>query len=199
MLSCARCCLGRAGLAPEAAAAASCSVCIQVVPKLSTMTACTGQALARSREPGQGLREPDRGGAGQARVCDTPDSIPRRRDLSWMLVSHPVTGRNGGTSMQDRPDKFETHHLPCMVCGALPGITCVDGDQERPEVHPSRRMSIAERNWRSGNGWEPPGLIERRRTRQAEAVQRAPLFNPRLGPGVVSVLNGQRVNGRPAR
>lgn len=94
--------------------------------------------------------------------------------------------------MRDRPDKFETHHLLCMVCGALPGITCVDGDQERAEVHPSRRMSIAERNWRSRNGWEPPELAERRRKRQAEVAKRAPLFNPRLGPGVVTVLNGQR-------
>lgn len=101
--------------------------------------------------------------------------------------------------MQDHPDKFETHHLTCMVCGALPGITCVDGDQERAEVHPSRRMSIAERNWRSRNGWEPPELVERRRRQRAEAAERAPLFDPRLGPGVAAVLNGQRVASRPAR
>jgi len=101
--------------------------------------------------------------------------------------------------MQDRPDKFETRHLTCIVCGALPGATCVDGYQERAEVHPSRRMSIAERNWRSRNGWEPPELIDRRRRRQAEEVQRTPLFNPRLGPSVVTVLNGRRVTGRPAR
>jgi hypothetical protein len=101
--------------------------------------------------------------------------------------------------MQDHPEKFETHHLTCMVCGALPGITCVDGDQERAEVHPSRRLSIAERNWRSRNGWEPPELVERRRARQAEVVQRAPLFNPRFGPGVVTVLNGKRADRRPAR
>ena len=101
--------------------------------------------------------------------------------------------------MRDRADQFETHHLPCMVCGALPGITCVDDDQERAEVHPSRRMSIAERNWRSRNGWEPPELAERRRRRQAEVAARAPLFNPRLGPGVVTVLKGQRVTNRPAR
>jgi hypothetical protein len=101
--------------------------------------------------------------------------------------------------MQDHPDKFETHHLACMVCGALPGITCVDGDQERAEVHPSRRMSIAERNWRSRNGWEPPELVERRRRQRAEAAGRAPLFDPRLGPGVAAVLNGQRVASRPAR
>ena len=101
--------------------------------------------------------------------------------------------------MRDRAGQFETHHLTCMVCGALPGITCVDDDRERPEVHPSRRMSIAERNWRSRNGWEPPELVERRRRRQAEVAERAPLFNPRLGPGVVTVLKGQRVTSRPAR
>jgi hypothetical protein len=99
--------------------------------------------------------------------------------------------------MEDRQDKFETHHLTCMVCGALPGVTCVDGDQERPEVHPSRRMSIPERNWRSRNGWEPPELVERRRRRRAEEAARAPLFDPRFGPGVVSVLKGKRTTGRP--
>ena len=45
----------------------------------------------------------------------------------------------------------------CMVCGALPGTTCLDKDlRELPEVHPSRRLTIAERNWRTRNGWEPP-------------------------------------------
>jgi hypothetical protein len=104
-----------------------------------------------------------------------------------------------GMSMQDRPDKFEAYHLTCMVCGALPGVTCVDDDQERAEVHPSRRMSIAERNWRSRNGWEPPELVERRRRRQAEVAGRAALFDPQLAPGVVAVLNGKRPTSRPAR
>jgi hypothetical protein len=101
--------------------------------------------------------------------------------------------------MRDHADQFETYHLTCMVCGALPGITCVDEDQEREEIHPSRRLSIAERNWRARNGWEPPELVERRRRRQAEAARLAPLFNPRLGPGVVTVLKGQQAAGRPAR
>jgi hypothetical protein len=96
--------------------------------------------------------------------------------------------------MRDRSDKFETYHLTCVVCGALPGTTCIDGDQERAEVHPSRLISIAERNWRSRNGWEPPELVERRRRRRAEVTERAPLFNPRLGPGVITVTKGQRVS-----
>jgi hypothetical protein len=103
--------------------------------------------------------------------------------------------------MRTREDSFtfETHHLMCMVCGALPGTTCIDGDQELAQVHPSRRMSIAERNWRSRNGWEPPELVERRRERRAEEAARAALFDPRLGPGVATVLKGGRITGRPAR
>jgi hypothetical protein len=75
-----------------------------------------------------------------------------------------------------------------MVCGALPGTTCLDEDyQELAQVHPSRRMSIGERNWRFRQGWEPPELIERRRQRQAEEKARAALFNPRHGPGAKPV------------
>jgi hypothetical protein len=55
----------------------------------------------------------------------------------------------------------ETHHLMCMVCGALPGTTCLDEDLRELElVHPSRRLTIAERNWRTrnaGNRWNSPG------------------------------------------
>src|SRR6266496_4182269 len=94
--------------------------------------------------------------------------------------------------MRDRADQFETYHLPCMVCGALPGITCVDDDQERAEVHPSRRMSIAERNWRSGNGWEPPELVARRRLRHREVTARAALFDPRLGPAAATAPQARR-------
>jgi hypothetical protein len=99
--------------------------------------------------------------------------------------------------VDDGQAHFETYHLTCMVCGALPGMTCVDGDQERAEVHPSRRMSITERNWRARNGWEPPELVERRRRRRAEEMVRAPLFDPRLGPGVAAVLKAGRVTRRP--
>ena len=81
-----------------------------------------------------------------------------------------------------REARHETYHLTCMVCGALPGTTCLDGDQELVQVHPSRRMSIAERNWRSGQGWEPPELVARRRLRCREMTARAALFDPRLGP-----------------
>ena len=101
-------------------------------------------------------------------------------------------------SIQDHPDKFETHHLTCMVCGALPGITCVDDDQERAEVHESRRMSIAERNWRSRNGWEPPDWWSGAAGSGLRRPSGLPLFDPRLGPGVAAVLNGQRVARRPA-
>jgi hypothetical protein len=59
-------------------------------------------------------------------------------------------------------DGLEIHHLMCPVCGALPGTTCVEENQERESVHPSRRMSIAERNLRSAAGWVPPELAARR-------------------------------------
>jgi hypothetical protein len=94
-------------------------------------------------------------------------------------------------------DGFEIHHLTCMVCGALPGTTCIDDDyQELAEVHPSRRLSIQERNRRFGEGWVPPEVAERRRERRAREIARAPLFDPRLGPGVAAVL---RLSGSPGR
>ena len=77
-------------------------------------------------------------------------------------------------------DSFETHHLMCPVCGALPGTTCIGADfQELGQVHPSRRMSIGERNWRFRQGWEPPELVEQRRQRRAAE---GALFDPRHGP-----------------
>jgi hypothetical protein len=83
--------------------------------------------------------------------------------------------------MRADQDKFETYHLTCPVCGALPGTTCIDSDyQELAQVHASRRMSIRERNWRFQQGWEPPELVEQRRKRRAAE---AALFNPRHGPG----------------
>ena len=99
--------------------------------------------------------------------------------------------------MRVRGDGFETYHLTCMVCGALPGTTCLDEDyQELAWVHPSRRVSIEERNRRFSNGWEPPEIAERRRRRKAEEIMRAPLFDPRLGSGVVAIVKGQGVTGR---
>jgi hypothetical protein len=87
----------------------------------------------------------------------------------------------------ERDGEFQTYHLTCPVCGALPGTTCIgDAYQELPEVHPSRRVSIAERNRRwSADGWEPPELAERDRERLAAERARAPLFDPRLGPGAL--------------
>jgi hypothetical protein len=47
---------------------------------------------------------------------------------------------------EDGP-RFETHDLMCMVCGALPGTTCIDEDfADLQQVHPSRQLTIAERN-----------------------------------------------------
>jgi hypothetical protein len=95
--------------------------------------------------------------------------------------------------------RFETYHLTCMVCGALPGTTCLDEDyQELPQVHPSRRMSIGERNWRFRQGWEPPELVEQRRKRHAEEKARAALFNPRHGPEGEAGAEGI-AEGRPDR
>jgi hypothetical protein len=97
-------------------------------------------------------------------------------------------------TMRDRQDgKPETSHLTCPVCGALPGTSCIEDDRELAQVHPSRRMSIAERNYRlRASGWEPPELAERRRREQAVKVARALLFDPRLGPGVTAALAGRR-------
>lgn len=53
----------------------------------------------------------------------------------------------------------ETHHLMCTVCGTMPGTVGPGGDvRELAEVHPSRRLTIAERDWRTRNGWERSGL-----------------------------------------
>jgi hypothetical protein len=52
----------------------------------------------------------------------------------------------------------EVHHLSCPACGVLPGTTCIQDGQELERVHPSRRLSIAERNRRSAEGWLPPEL-----------------------------------------
>jgi hypothetical protein len=101
--------------------------------------------------------------------------------------------------MDVRRDRFEIHHLTCMVCGALPGTTCLDTDyQELPQVHPSRRMSIAGRNWRFRQGWEPSELVELRRRRRKEQAGVAALFNPRLGPQTREVRKAHRRLGRIA-
>lgn len=92
--------------------------------------------------------------------------------------------------MRVNEKKFEIHHRT-RVLGALPGTTC-DGDQELAEIHPSRRMSIAERNWRSGHGWEPPELVERCRKRRREEAAWAALFDPRLGPAAATRPGGSR-------
>ena len=67
--------------------------------------------------------------------------------------------------MRDRQsEKPETCALTCPVCGALPGTSCIEDDRELAEIHPSRQISIAERNYRRhASGWEPPELAERRR------------------------------------
>jgi hypothetical protein len=35
-----------------------------------------------------------------------------------------------GGIMRTRQDQFETYHLTCMVCWALPGMTCIDSDYQ---------------------------------------------------------------------
>ena len=98
--------------------------------------------------------------------------------------------------MHARQDESETHHLMCMVCGAPPGTTCIDRDfQELPQVHPSRRMPISERNWRSRQGWEPPELVQQQRTRLKQQAARAALFDPRLGPDAKAVQEARRRSG----
>ena len=77
-----------------------------------------------------------------------------------------------------RGDEAETYHLTCPVCGALPGTSCIEDFQELERVHPSRRMSVAERNHRhAASGWEPPELAERRLgnrdTPNVQGLQRA--------------------------
>jgi hypothetical protein len=90
--------------------------------------------------------------------------------------------------------RFETHHLTCMVCGALPGTTCIDGDyQELEQVHPSRCMTISERNWRVRQGWEPPELVAQRRQWRAAQARRAALFDPTLGSNSKSVRKALRL------
>lgn len=96
-------------------------------------------------------------------------------------------------------DIYETHDLTCMVCGALPGTTCIDSDyQEIAEIHPSRRMSIAERNWRFGQGWEPPELVKERRRRRKQEARRSALFDPRLGPDAKAVQKALKTGGPTA-
>jgi hypothetical protein len=84
--------------------------------------------------------------------------------------------------MRGRDDgRFEKFHLTCPVCGALPGTTCLDEDfQELERIHPSRRVSVAERNRRYAVDWEPPELAERHREEEAARAARAPLYNPPL-------------------
>ena len=89
--------------------------------------------------------------------------------------------REGGEhAMRDRQGRhFETYHLTCPVCWALPGTSCIDEEyHELVTVHPSRRLSVAERNRRRASGWEPPELAERRRREHDAKVARAALFDP---------------------
>ena len=87
----------------------------------------------------------------------------------------------------------ETYHLTCPVCGALPGTSCLEDYQELERIHPSRRMSVAERNRRhAASGWEPPELVERRlRERDGEAASAPP---PRLGPEPRPRAQGRRLH-----
>ncbi|WP_149264385.1 hypothetical protein [Actinomadura sp. K4S16] len=71
--------------------------------------------------------------------------------------------------------EYPTWHLMCPVCGALPGTSCVQDGQEQRALHPSRRLSIQERNRRAAAGWVPPELAVRRAQRpQPPALPQAP-------------------------
>jgi hypothetical protein len=80
-----------------------------------------------------------------------------------------------------RGGEFEIYHLTCPVCGALPGTSCLEDYQELERIHPSRRISVAERNRRhAASGWEPPELTERRlKERGAETASVSPVPGPR--------------------
>ena len=79
----------------------------------------------------------------------------------------------------------ETDHLMCMVCGPLPGITRLDEDlRELLEMHPSRRLTIAERNWRTRNGWEPPELAGRSERRVSRSRPRTSMAGSAYPPRV---------------
>ena len=105
------------------------------------------------------------------------------RCFGWRAQAPGTAGSEAGgkTGMRNRRGgESETYHLTCPVCGALPGTSCLEDYQELERIHPSRRMSVAERNRRhAASGWEPPELAERRLTkRNAEAASA-----PRLGLG----------------
>ena len=75
--------------------------------------------------------------------------------------------------------KCETYHLTCPVCGALPGTSCLEDYRELERVHPSRRMSVAERNRRHAtSGWEPPELAEQRLRERDADIADAPQPSP---------------------
>jgi hypothetical protein len=79
-----------------------------------------------------------------------------------------------------RGGESEVYHLTCPVCGTLPGTSCLEDYQELGRIHPSRRISVAERSRRhAASGWEPPELTERRlKRRDAEPASAPPAPGP---------------------
>lgn len=123
---------------------------------------------------------------------DTPIKTISCAEASAML-GPTNSGRSIGGIMRAQHDQFETHHLTCLVCGALPGTACVDRDfQELQAVHESRRMPVSERNWRLAQGWQPPELADERRARKIQNVARAVLFDPRRGSDAHQVRRALR-------
>jgi hypothetical protein len=97
--------------------------------------------------------------------------------------------------MPIRQDKSRDSPSGLHGVRAFPGTACIDRDfHELPQVHPSRRMSISERNWRSGQGWEPPELVQQHRKRRKQEAAQAALFDPRLGPDAKAVQKARRRN-----
>lgn len=149
-----------------------------------------GRPAMRGSQPGWGTRSrarrPPPGAANRRRrrlkVTRRVPAPPRPVATACLFPRSGTLVAGNGGHMQTGQDKPETYHLTCMVCGALPGTTCIgEGAEELSEVHPSRRLTIAERNWRTLRGWEPPELVEKRRQQRAQESAQAALYNPQLG------------------
>ncbi|HYZ53776.1 MAG TPA: hypothetical protein VE733_09820 [Streptosporangiaceae bacterium] len=112
-----------------------------------------------------------------------PDSYPCAEPASLPVRAGLAAGRQ-------QQDTYPWGHLGCLLCRCgiqwLIGVPFAVLQRFFPPV---------------GSGWEPPELAERHRERQAARRARAPLFDPRLGPGVAAVLAGRKPGetSRPVR
>lgn len=109
---------------------------------LRTMTATYCYLFDQVRQDGFALGASDRTGGSLSSATHRSRSDDCTASPQMLGLRSVSAVRHRGI-MRARKDEFETHHLT-----------------ELPQVHPSRRMSISERNWRSQQGWEPPELAE---------------------------------------